>query len=64
MPLTVPLIVKVAARAPSAEGVKVKLTVQDELAAILPPFAQLPVPAFVKFAAFVPVIVKYGVEST
>ena len=55
---TVPISVNVALRTPVADGVKVRLTVQDELAAMVPPFEQLPVPAFEKFEALVPVIEK------
>ena len=63
VPFTVPEIVKVAARDPLADGVKVKSTVQEAAAAIVPPFEQVPVPALAKLAAFVPVKVKYGVLS-
>jgi len=54
----------VAVRPPVAEGVKVTFTVQDALAATVAPFAQVPVPAFTKFDALPPVIVKYGVAMT
>jgi hypothetical protein len=56
--LTVPWIVSVAVRDPVALGVNVSLTVQDELGAIVPPFAQVPVPALAKFVALVPVSVQ------
>src|SRR5258708_34468942 len=61
VPFTVPEMVKVAARAPLADGVNVKFTVQEAAAAIVPPFEHVPVPALAKLAAFVPVRVKYGV---
>ena len=57
-PFTVPNTFNVAVRAPVAEGVKVKIIVHEELAATVPAFAQVPVPVFEKFVAFVPVIVK------
>ena len=61
---TVPLMVRFAVRAPVADGVNVKLTVQEELIEIVAPFAQVPVPAFAKLEAFAPAIVKYGVAKT
>lgn len=64
LPFTVPEIFSVPERAPAADGVKVRFTVHVPLTAIVPPFAQVPVPAFAKFAEFVPVKVKYGVERT
>ncbi len=47
-----------------AEGVKVKMMVQDAEAAIEPPLAHVPVPVFEKFVGFVPVMVKNGVART
>jgi hypothetical protein len=47
-----------------AEGVNVRMMVQDALAAMEPPLTQVPVPALAKFVGFVPVMVKNGVEST
>ena len=41
----------------------VRLIVQEEDAAMVPALAQVPVPAFAKSPAFVPVMVKNGVES-
>jgi hypothetical protein len=60
--LTVPLIVRTALMAPVVAGVKIRFTVHDPLAAIVPPATHVPVPAFAKAAAFGPVIVKYGVD--
>ncbi len=57
-PFTVPDIFRLALLAPDAVGVKVRLTVHDALTAIVPPFAQVPVPAFTNSLALVPVIVK------
>ncbi len=62
-PFTVPEMFNVAARAPLADGVNVKLTVHEKPIAMVPPLVQDPVPALAKLAAFVPVSVKYGVES-
>jgi hypothetical protein len=56
--LTVPLTVKMADMAPVVDGVKVRLTVHDPLAEIVPPLTQVPVPALAKLAAFGPVRVK------
>lgn len=56
-------MVKVALRAPVAEGVKVRMMVQDEDAAIEPAFTQVP-PLRAKFVGLVPVMVKKGVAST
>ena len=53
----------VALRAPVTEGVNVRMIVQDDDAAIEPPFAQVP-PDRAKFVGFVPVMVKNGVAST
>jgi hypothetical protein len=58
VPFTVPEMLRVAVRAPAADGVNVRFTVHDALAAIVPAFAHVPVPALAKFAAFVPVNVK------
>jgi hypothetical protein len=55
---TVPKIFRLAVLLPSADGVKVRFNVQEELAAMVPPFAQLPVPALAKSPALVPVIMK------
>ena len=57
-----PAIFRFADRAPDAAGVKVKRIVQDALAAMVPAFAHVP-PLRTKSDAFVPVIVKNGVES-
>lgn len=57
---TVPCIVKVAVRAPVAEGVKVRMMVQEADGAIVPALTQVP-PLCAKFEALVPVIVKNGV---
>src|SRR5579863_3315066 len=54
----------VALKAPVVDGVNVSLTVQEELAATVPPFTQVPVPVFEKLFALVPVMVKYGVAMT
>ena len=54
----------VAVLLPIADGVKVKLTVQDALGAIVPELTQVPVPALAKLVEFVPVIVKNGVAKT
>jgi len=62
VPLTVPKILRVALRAPVADGVNVKRIVQEALAAIVPALAQVP-PDRAKSEAFVPVRVKNGVES-
>ena len=62
LPFTVPEIFNVPARAPVADGVNVRSTVHDELTAIVPPFTHVP-PLRAKSAAFVPVMVKKGVES-
>ena len=40
-PFTVPKILIVAFNAPTLDEVKTKFTMQDELAAMLPPFAQV-----------------------
>ena len=61
---TVPLIVRLAVRAPVADGVNVKSTVQEELIAMVAPLAHVPVPAFAKLEALAPAIVKYGVAKT
>jgi len=58
VPFTVPEIFRVAVREPDADGVKVKFTVHELLTAMVAPFAQVPVLALVKLAAFVPVKVK------
>jgi len=57
-------MVKVADRAPVAEGVNVSFTVQEPLTGMVPPLTQVPVPAFAKLVGFVPVMVKYGVAKT
>ena len=62
--LTVPTMFKLALRPPTALGVKRTMTVQDAPTAMVPPLAQVPVAAFEKSPELVPVIVKYGVEST
>jgi len=54
-------MVRVAVLLPVADGVKVSKIVHDALAAIVPAFVHVP-PLRAKFAAFVPVIVKNGVE--
>jgi hypothetical protein len=54
----VPTIANVVDRTPEPDGVKVRFTVQDELAAMVPPFAQLPVPALAKSEAFPPEMLK------
>jgi len=54
---------KVAVRAPVAEGVKVRMTVQEALAAIEPPLAHVP-PDRAKLVGLVPVMVKNGVART
>jgi hypothetical protein len=59
-PFTLPEILRVAERAPTAGGVKVKRTVQLPAAATVPPLAHVP-PVRTKSAAFVPVSVKNGV---
>lgn len=57
--LAVPaVIVRMALSAVIVAGVKVNLTVQEAPAAIVPPFAHVPVPALAKSAAFGPVSVK------
>ena len=56
--LTVPKRLNEAERLPDAEGVKTRLTVQDELAAMVPALTHVPVPALVKSLGLVPVIVK------
>jgi hypothetical protein len=61
-PFADPAIFRIPDRAPAAVGVKVRFTVQELLTAIVPPLAQVPVPAFTNSLAFVPVMVKYGVE--
>jgi len=40
------------------------MTVQEELAAMVPPLAQVPVNELAKFVPFVPPITKYGVLKT
>jgi hypothetical protein len=50
-------MVRVAERAPEADGVNVKIEVQELLAEIVPPFTQVP-PVFAKSPEFVLVIVK------
>jgi hypothetical protein len=62
-PLAFPLILSVAVSASSTEGVKTSSTVQEFPAKIEPPFVQVPVPVLEKSAAFIPVMVKYGVFS-
>ena len=57
-PFTVPAMLNVALKLPTADGVKVRKTVHDELAAILPPSAHVPPTTVRKFVGFVPVIVK------
>ena len=59
----VPVIVRMADRAPGAVGLNVTLTVQEPLTAMVPLLTQVPPPALAKSPAFVPVIVKYGVPS-
>ena len=54
---------KVAVRAPVAEGVKVRMMVQEPPAAIEPPLAQVP-PLRAKFVGLLPVRVKNGVART
>lgn len=49
--------VKVAVSEVRSIGVKVRFTVQEALAASVPPFAHVPVAMFVKSAAFAPVSV-------
>ena len=61
---TVPKILRVAVRAPDADGVKVKSTVHDAKGITVPALAHVPVPALAKLAAFVPVRVKYGAAKT
>jgi hypothetical protein len=51
-------MVNVAERAPLADGVNVKTTVQEPLIAMVPPLAQVPAPVLEKFVGLVPVIVK------
>jgi hypothetical protein len=51
-------MVRVPAREPVAEGVKVRLTVQLELGAMVAPFTQLPPPGLAKFVALVPPMTK------
>ena len=58
VPFTVPKIFSVPLSGPMVEGVNVRFTVQDALAAIVAPSAQLPVPAFAKLVALAPVIEK------
>lgn len=58
-----PLTFRVAVRAPAPAGLNVSVMVQVEPGASVPPFTQLPAPVLVTSAAFVPVIVKYGVFS-
>ena len=57
-------MLSVAVRFPVTEGVKVSFTVQEELAAMLPPLAHVPVFALAKFVALAPLITKYGVART
>jgi hypothetical protein len=60
---TVPEMLSVADLLPVADGVKIKRIVQEPLVAMLPALAHVP-PEREKSAAFVPVIVKKGVERT
>jgi hypothetical protein len=60
---TVPCRFNVAVRAPVAEGVKVRMMVQDALAAMEPALTQVP-PLRAKFVGLVPVMVKKGVART
>lgn len=63
VPLALPLMFRVAARAPTAAGVNVKIMVQVPEAATVPAFTHVP-PVLAQSAAFVPVKVKNGVLRT
>jgi hypothetical protein len=60
---TVPRMFRIPLRLPVAVGLKVSVTVQEPLAAIVPPLTQVP-PVLAKSPAFVPVSVKNGVDRT